>query len=278
MSTILLGFSMAVIAEIMSISSLSSTRLERQFDTQMASRAMLDRIKKDVRMASVVCPGNLPGSTNHRCSLWDESDHGTTELILGPQTLILHLPVLYLDKTNDPADPNYSPTAPLSSRTGVRMRGYDTVIYRVVADNDPGKYKLVLTVIPSPIATTGARRSAISDSGVATGIVGPISTSAGSGPPEIFKYVSKNPVASVGKPGRLDTISKTALSVLASNPASKELSKSINEGISGVTIDCEFLRGNQVTDSNSRTSAVHTEAYLRLPLQAFGPTSGDFYE
>ncbi|MDZ4834808.1 MAG: hypothetical protein SGJ27_13605 [Candidatus Melainabacteria bacterium] len=290
MSTVLLGFTMAVMAEIMSISMISSTRLERQFDVQMASRSALDRIKKDVRMASAICPGHNPGSVVSRCSLTSPPvdppivprpvlcNHGQNELILGPQTLILHLPNVFLEKANDPKDPLYVPDAPQSARNGVRIPGYETVIYKLVPDDTANKFKILMTVIPSPVTRLEncSYRDAITDSVVATGIVGPLNPSAGPGStPEIFKYISKNPLVASIKKGRLDTLSQTALVTMSTQVLPDP---EISEAISGVTLDCEFSRGSTIDDPASRVSAVHTEALLRLPLAPYGAPEGVYYE
>lgn len=256
-ASVLLGTSLAVVAELMSLSVVADNKLTQQFDAQAAANTALDRITRDVRSAGRVLP-NYPflGET------------------LSSSTLILELPIYYLNRTNDPLDPIYNPAAPQNSLNGVLLPGHDVYVYKMVPDpTTPNQYILQVQFRYEPNMhnnpSCSYRRQIDPPMPLAKGIIGPLPQNTGPGTlPAPFSYLAKNPFNPTGQYD-LDRISDASIQLAGSATTQPNPFEYITDGISGVSLDLEVQRSNaSVTGAPGvvaeRDLGVHAEAVLRL--------------
>jgi len=258
--SLLLGSSLAVVAELMSLCVVSNTKLFRQFDAQAAANFTLDRLKRDIRMATEIRV---------------VSDEFSSRKQLSSTQLILRQPVHYLAKSNDPTNPAFDPVAQQSPLNGYELRGYYTVVYEVVPDAErPGEYMLTTSTFRNLVDGASidcSYREPKVDQVLIKGIVGPISKGGTPGAqPKVFSYVARNPFHN----NRLDLVQESALYV-----------QSIADRLAGVSIDLELKRGELSSANSSSLSpadkvvAVHAEAFPRLSSEAkIGLWEPGFYE
>ncbi len=270
LGSLLLSVSLAVVAELMALCVMANVKLTRQFDAQAAARTALDRIKRDVRMAQ---------SLQTEITI-DKDNYPSEQKRLTAQKLILHLPIHYLDKRNDPMDSQYAAGTPLNPLNGITLKGYYEVVYDIVADPQrSGEFIVQMTCEKSEIGaadeTCSYRKevSRTSPQRIVSGVIGPLEMNAATGsPPRVFSYISKRPNTS-NYPGRLDMLKDVAL-----------VNASAVRGISLVGIDLEVKRTDldtQSTESSTimdKTLGVHAEVGLRLPPSSFGTPMEDLYE
>ncbi|MBX9669494.1 MAG: hypothetical protein K2X93_17865 [Candidatus Obscuribacterales bacterium] len=270
LGSLLLGVSLAVVAELMALCVMANVKLTRQFDAQAAARIAVDRIKRDVRMAQSI-----------QTEITIDKDNYPSEIKrLTAQKLILHMPIHYLDKRNDPVDSQYSPGSALNPLNGITLKGYYEVVYDLVADSQrPGEFVLQMTCEKNelgPVDETCSYRKEVlrtNPQRIVSGIIGPLEVNAATGsPPRIFSYISKRPNTSI-YPGRLDMLKDVAL-----------VNTSAVRGISLVGVDLEVKRTDvdaQTAESSTvldKTLGVHAEVGLRLPPASFGTPMDDLYE
>lgn len=268
--SLLLGSSLAVVAELMSLCVLANTKLFRQFDAQRGVSVALDRIKRDVRMAQEIRSALNP----------EEQLELGQQKSLSSSVLILRLPIPFLAKANAPDDPAYDASAPPDDLNGYTIPGYHLVVYEVSPDIDaPGEFKLTMSrrLIPNLDSYKSkfpwfAERSFIGGKvdaqTIAKGIIGPVDAGdTAGGFPKTFSYVAKNP----SRVDRLDTLKE---GVLYSQP--------IAGSVSLISVDLEVKRGESVSQSsvsaNEKILGVHTEAQLRNLKTSIGPYEQALFE
>lgn len=256
-ASILLGVSLAAVAEVMSMCVLANTKLTKQVDTSSSMRVAIDRLKRDIRMASEIVSSTteFPGEFSNS------------------QTLIMHVPIFYLDKKNDPASSDYVSSAPQNGLNGVPIPGYYAVMYKVIPDPDPAVQNQFLMQVTRKLSATAlpldASCSYTSEifpaQTVAHGIIGP--TAPGSPPgsvPIVFSYLCRYN-------NGVSTLTSTASTI------SRALA-----GSAGVGIDLEIKQYNSsVSPTESAfddVRAAHAEAFLRLPKTELGSTDSTYYE
>lgn len=268
-TAILLGVSLAAVAEVMSMCVLTNTKLTNQFDTQFAMSVGIDRLKHDVRTANEVV-FTTPG---------DPSIPSTPPEFPGErsnaQTLILRLPITYLDKKNDPGSPDYVSSAPLNPLNGILLPGYDMVMYKVIPDPDrPNQYKMEISRKGPPKfkedSTCSYRSEIFPAQTVLKGIIGPTEPGSPPGsPPSVFKYLCRFN----------GTSALTGVSALTSNASA--IPNAIS-GCSGIGIDIE-MRQNGDSAQSQQTAfddvrGAHAEAFLRVPKLENGIPDPSLYE
>lgn len=267
--SILLGISLAVVAELMSLCVMANTKLFRQFDAQNGVNFALERIKRDVRMAQEV-----------RVQLSkDELELLGQPRILASNILILRLPIQYLAKVNDPTSSSFDSGAAQDKLNGFTIPGYYLMLYEVVPDPDvTGEYRLVVSSRRMPkediysgkyswFVERSSFKSDVTAQVIAKGIVGPIGVGEAQGArPKVFSYVARNP----NEGNRLDVLQESQLFEQSG----------VADGIAGVGIDLEVRRGedNSENTANEKIVAVHTEASLRITGSKRGPMGLNYYE
>lgn len=281
-ASVLLATTMAVMAELVSLTVVANSKLNRQYDAQVASNVSIDRITRDVRMAHQILPF-YPKTT-------------PTEF-LNAQTLIVELPIYYLSKTNDPNDPAYIAAAPQNPLNGVTLPGHDTFIYKVVSDPlNPGEFMLQCgfkAEVGTRIDPSCSYRKEIDPPmPIVRGIIGPIPIGATPGaPPAVFTYLAKNPFP-LNDAGHLDRIKESSL-----QSASLAENQYVADSVSGCAIDLELRRADQNQSQSQQAEnliveknlGVHSEAIIRLRHRTdssiyltsehqFGPTEQQYYE
>lgn len=266
--SVLMGISLAVVAELMSLCVLANTKLFRQFDASTGIHFALERIKRDVRMAREV-RGTLT---------LEERDSLGRNVTSSASVLILRLPIQFQSKSNDPTSELFDSAAPQHPFTGYTIPGYYLVLYEVLPDlQRPGEFKITTTSRRMPkdeVYQSGENKwffehasfkKDVTEQVIATGIVGPHATGAVDGStPKIFSFIAKNPAQN----GRLDLIND---SMMWNELASR--------GVMGVGVDLELKRG-ELTEGSiaNETAAIHSETMLRLPFSSSGPFSQELYE
>lgn len=261
-ASILLGVSLAAVAEVMSMCVLANSKLTRQADTQSAMRVSLERLKRDIRTANKIVSSTpeFPGE------------------ISNAQTLIMQLPVYYYDKKNDPGSTDYDSSAAQNALNGLPLPGYDAVMYKVVQDPDPlvqNQFVLQLsrrisetrrngTILPDP--TCSYTPEIFPAQQIAKGIIGPVAPGAAPGSsPVIFTFLARNST-SVG----VSTLT-SAGSVIPS----------VVTGTTGVGVDIEIKQNSvnsQTATAFDDVRGAHAEAFLRNPASELGSSDSTYYE
>lgn len=291
-ASLLLGVVLAVVAELMVTAVIANNKLFNLHDAQVLSRSALDRMKRDIRMAASICPGKncdakvRVGDTF--VPVHDELDPVFSSKQLSSSCLILHMPIYFLDKRNDPLSDSYENGALTSPFNGVPLPGYDTVIYEV--ERDPSiSSAYFYRVNRIVVVKTGSdfRRNSdcsyrtASDPGhptvFAKGLVGP--TNSGDAPnaiPKVFSFLSRNPTVQPIERAPFEQVKESAFVSTSPSPMLNSLSQSI----SAIGIDFEFKKGDESTNSIQqfdKTIGVHAEVGLRVPPSQIG-YSGAHYE
>lgn len=225
----LMIFVSAVLAELMLLIVAATSRLTNQVDGFTAAKFAIARIKNDVRVAS-----GFGSSTNGH-------------------TLVLLLPIFYLDPQNDPASPSYNSSLPQNPRNGIPLKAlnpdidksFDTVTYQLTADlNNPGEYMLQISLTPGArdYPTEISYRPAINPpQTILKGIIGPNNSASGTVEPDVFSFLENK------------NVEWKYFSFLGNNP-------------DGVRIDLEVSRPTDAVQANSlfqKRFAVHGEVFLR---------------
>jgi hypothetical protein len=257
--SLLLGVSLAVVAELMSLCVVSSTKMSRQFDAQTSVNTALDRLKRDIRMAK-----EIRSETN---------EFGSVKKTSSARTLILHMPIFYLNKRNDPNDPSYDPGAAQDSLNGFTLPGYYAVLYELIPDPERlGEFMLTISTRRTPVVVAepnSSYREIVDNQILVKGIVGPLEQGGSTGSiPKVFSYVAKNP----NQEERLDLIQEGAL-----------YDQSVMNGVNGVGVDFEIKRGELAEADTAdtpldKTVGVHAEVCMRLPQNAQGRRDVSLYE
>lgn len=271
LATVLIGISMAALAQIMGTMTLSASRLNNRTDAIDSCRIAIGRIAGDVRHAkaigdnygdnksifpnvngksiygSVVPPSGWPAS-------WDPPPYQ-----LSSTCLILQQPVFY-ERQDGSKDlysgmplkiPKEEIQAGVPSET---IEDLDTVIYKVVQTNpDPVEYSLQMCRIPGynqlPKSSTvltplQTKSSIIPPQTIVHGITGPIDSA--SGVPRVFSFYIKTP-----------TGLKLATDSEISTPG-------VN--LVGISVDLDVKRPDSITKGSkvqSQQVGIHSEAFLR---------------
>lgn len=171
-ASLLLGFTIAAIGEVMVLTSLSANKMTNRASGINATRSIINRLQTDVRQArsfgdyyaarserNTFPSTNNPlydsasgpkfASTNFSWSGWP-ADWPTRPYSLDGQTLILQQPVYFLDPTNDPLSATFNSSALQNSLNGLPimlkkddiasgapaadLENLDTVVYRLIQD------------------------------------------------------------------------------------------------------------------------------------------------
>ncbi|MBX3149434.1 hypothetical protein KF728_04690 [Candidatus Obscuribacterales bacterium] len=269
--SVLLGSSLAVVAELMSLCVVANTKLFRQFDAQRGATVALDRIKRDVRMAQEV---------RSTLSTDEVSEFGITKN-LASTVLILRLPIPFLSKVNDSSSSSYDPAATIDPQSGFTVPGYYVVIYEVIKDaENPGEYKLVTSSRRMPrddqykalhpwFADNCSFHGNVDSQVIAKGIVGPTDPADTTGSaPKVFSFIAKNP----SRGNRLDVLREQIL-----------YNQSVASGVSMVGVDLEVKRGTEGTDvqpvsGSDNILGMHTEVHLRNLKTLSGPYDSTLFE
>lgn len=264
-ASVLVGFALSVVGELVVLNTFASTKLTNKTDGQIGCSRAIRRIAEDIRQARVI--GNIY-ATNGSNNYASGTDPGVDPSLiaptggfpaapwppvpykLGPQTLIVQQPVLYSDSSN-PANPlngfpirllqgsiSTSPAVP-----AVAMECVDTLIYQLLPDPDvAGQYILQVARFPGLQQVPGNRtKPALNPpQTVLKGVVGPIDP-ANPGPPAIFQYLTS--------PQETAPIS---------TPTAQQAST-----ITGVSVRLEVKIPNSINGANPEIAAEHAEAYLK---------------
>lgn len=252
--TLLIGTTLAVLAEFVTGLTIASGKLNNQFDAQSSLRNAISRIKNDVRAArtigdsyatspSLYFPG--PGNwlyTSVPNGGWP-ANWGSTPYQINAQTLILQVPALLANSVEDGLN-----GVPLKIKEGTSVNGVtaqadmedlDTVVYKVVQDESVSNiYSLQCARFPGSYNQSKAINPPQT---LVKGIIGPLSSSS-TGVPEIFSYILKTDPT---------TILKTPSSLAE---------------IDGIRVDIEVRRPISKTDGNAnfqRNASAHAEVFPR---------------
>lgn len=287
-TTLLLGLSMAVFGELAVVTTISTAKVSNKVDGLAAARSAIDRISGDVRLARAV--GDFYGVGVERLSFPSTTNpiyNGVRQptggwpgapwnyrMQVSDTTLILQIPVVYLDPKNDPLNSLYSAAASENSANGfpimlpkdnfgtddppANMENLYTVVYQVVPDSTrPGEYLLQMARFP------GAQISALASSykgainppqTILKGLVNPRPTGSTSGPPSVFSYLARPlKTAPPGyNPSRYDRVAPSAASIPL---------------VTGVGIDLEVKNTGISTDngdgSYAQSVGIHSEAFMK---------------
>ncbi len=296
MSVVLLGFSMAIVGELAIVSTMGTIRTTNKSDGLSAARSAIDRISTDIRHAR--CIGDyygtalerltFPSSTNPLYSKtaptdgWPAAPWQAPPMIMSESCLVLQIPVLFLDPTNDPTNFLYNPLAAENPRNGFPimlpknvsgaqsdLENLDTVVYQVIPDPArTGEFQLQVARFPGGKINglNTSYKSAINPpQTILKGLIGPKTNGAtATDLPKVFSYLGRAPI---GSPADSSMMSK------------KTLSPSTLPTILGVGIDLEIKKaGATTTDGDGKDPqylGIHREAFMRsnrnLILNNFGP-------
>ncbi len=271
-SSVLISVTLAVVVEMVQLCVFAYASMTHRLEGQSAASIALERIKRDVRQAV-----SVESSIKHKPEEYPSENKALTS-----QTLILHLPILYLDRKNDPLDPQYSATAS-NSINGMNLdsSGFYEVVYDVVPDPDrPGEYVMQMscerhdgTAVLEQSCSYRHQILRSSPQRILSGIVGPLESNAPAGsPPRVFSYISKRGNSSTYS-GRLDVLKESAL-----------WNSGIVQGIQLVGLDLEVRRTSRNTNlteasvGQDKTTAIHAEVGMRCPLVEYGVPGDDVYE
>lgn len=266
-STILIGFSLAVIGELVVLNTFASTKLTNKIDGQVGCSRAIRRISEDIRQGRAI--GNIYSLTA-RNSFPDNSASSNDPFVmpppegfptspwpaipykLGPQTLIIQQPV-YFDDPNNLNNPKNG--FPLRLATGsitasppvpsYPMEYVDTIVYQLIPDSEPntqGQFILQIARFSGRPAVTGTklRQPLNPPQTVLKGIVGPMDPS-NPGVPVVFQYL-RSP--------------KEQTPLSAPDPGE-------TMGLTGVSINFEVKMPNSNVGANQEIAGGHAEAYLK---------------
>lgn len=229
-SSALMVFVTAVLAELMLLAVTSTSRLTNQVDAFNATKFTIERIKNDIRTARAI------GSSDR-------------------QTLTLYLPIFYTDPQNDPASVLFNSGSAENEFNGIPLKGgtpYDTVQYKLEQDSaHPGEYLLKYSLTPGARDFTGEvsyRKEVSPSQTILTGIVGPQDPLVGSDTPEIFSFFLRD---------RYDP---------DEGFLGFDYSRTTPNAMDGVRVDIEVKRpkpSEQTDTTTQKTLAVHGEAFVR---------------
>ncbi len=252
--TLLMGVTLAVLAEFMAGLTTASAKLTNQFDAQLVLRNAITRIRADVRAARSIgdCYSTVPSNTFPGPGNWLYQtppsggwpiDWGSTPYQLNAQTLVLQVPAVHDGITGDGL--NGFPLK-ISSQTLVNgmpapsdMEDLDTIVYKVIQDpTNSSVASLQVAVFPG---FAHAGKGINPPQTLVRGIIGP-KTGSGTGIPDVFSYLEKNPAFQTNK-----------------NPT--DPSK-----INGVRIDLEVRRPISSAEGSSKfqkNASAHAEVFSR---------------
>ncbi len=296
MSVVLLGFSMAIIGELAIVSTMGTVRTTNKTDGLASARSAIDRISSDVRharcfgdyYASAVERLTFPSSTNPLYTKtapsggWPAAPWQATPMTMSESCLILQIPVMFLDPSNDPSNSLYNPLSTENPRNGFPimlpknvsgelsdLENLDTVIYQVVPDPArSGEFLLQVARFPGAKINglnTSYRGTINPPQTILKGLIGPKSNGAPvTELPRVFSYLGRTPI---GKPADSNMMSK------------KNLSAATIPSVLGIGIDLEIKKaGLTTTNGDGRDPqflGIHREAFMRanrnLILNNFGP-------
>ena len=289
-SVILMSVTFAAIGELVVLNSYASTKLTNTVDGEVGCSRAIRRISEDVRSARII--GNIYapyGSQNQFPSGAGVDPYNTVPPIggwppswpqappadpykLGPQTLILQLPVYYQDPTNQNNPLNGVPLilpasslVPAPPTPSSALEYVDTVVYQIVPDPvNVGTYQLQVArfaanIVNPPIVQnmlpvnqlyniSGVPNSLLRSplnppQTVLVGIVGPMNPADGTNQPSIFQYLT----SPVGVPTVVPPPPITA-------PPPQIVGVSIN-------VEVQVPANNKGT--NVHIAPAHVESYMR---------------
>lgn len=262
-SSVLMGFTLAAIGELVVLNTFASTKLTNKVDGQLGCSRAVRRITEDVRHSKLignnfstvqknVFPDTSSGidifSSTVPAGGWPQTPWNPPPYVLGPRTLILQQPVLFDDGTDfNPLNGFPLKTVNNSVSTGVpaqTIECLDTVIYQILPDPDhTDMFVLQLIRIPGKSSVSGAKLKPVINppQTLLTGIVGPIDPNATGAGPCVFEYL-RSPA---------DT---TAVKV----PTTADVSS-----LRGVSINIEAQVPNSKEGRNLEITASHAEAFIR---------------
>lgn len=264
-ASVLVGYALAVVGELVVLNTFASTKLTNKADGQVGCSRAMRRIAEDVRQARII--GNIY-SVNGVNNYASGTDAGVDPSVippsggfplppwpsipykLGPQTLIIQQPVLYSDSSNSANPRNGFPIRLLQGSISsipvvpvVAMECVDTLVYQLLPDPDvPGQFMLQVARFPGLQTVPGNRvKPALNPpQTVVKGIVGPMDP-ANPGVPNVFQYLTS---AQEVNPINVPTASQAAT-------------------ITGVSVKLEVKIPNSTTGANPEIAAEHVEAYLK---------------
>lgn len=289
-ASLLLGFSLAAIGEVMVVTAMTSNKLTNRASGIADSRTATRRIQADIREArnfgdsydipqdnSALYQNNyFPCSDNpiyeigsgpqHFSSRWSWSgwptSWGTPPYKLDPQTLIIQQPVVFLDPTNDPLHSSFSSSSPQNNLNGLPIEGsitagrnnLDTIVYKLIQDpNEPTEFILQRARFSGedPVSQSSYKAMINPPQTVLTGIIGPLPTNGGT-TPEIFSFFTKS-----GVPGQFSEL----------DPNTLDTTPSITNNIIGAGVDIELKKPDSSTGHANaaylQRMGIHTEAFIR---------------
>jgi hypothetical protein len=264
-STILIGFCLAAIGELVALNTFASTKLTNKIDGQLGCSRAIRRLCDDVRQARAigniyskassntfpdvspdsVDPNIVPPAAGYPAPPWSSIPY-----VLNARTLIIQQPVLYQDISNNSnplngfpvrMEPGSVSTTPQVPSTALEY--VDTVVYHLVADPDPelnGQYVLQMARFSGfPLVDGCKLRPAINPpQTVLKGIVGPLDAS---GLPCVFQYLR-----SAQESSPISTPDASQIGLLA-----------------GVSINFEVKVPNTKLGTNPEIATAHAEAFPR---------------
>jgi type II secretory pathway pseudopilin PulG len=261
---LLIGFTLAVVGELVSLNTFASTKLTNKVDGQVGCSRACRAIAENVRQARII--GNVYGRENRNSfpdttnandpsnlapeGGWPTSPWPQPPYVLDGQTLILQLPVYYSHTdSNNPLNGFPLRLKKDQITTGVpaySMEYVDTVVYKVIADSAAdasGQYILqVARFSGRPKIDNCTLRPAINPpQTILKGIVGPITTGSGSAMPTVFRYLS----------------SPVAIAALAT-PTDAQVNT-----LAGVSVDIEAQVPNSNNGANKEITTVHHESFIK---------------
>lgn len=271
-ASLLIGFSLAAIGEVMVMTTLSANKLVNRSNAISDSRTACSRLQHDVRIArnfgdayddptdsSALYQNNFFPCTDNPLYTAETGDlvggWGTAPYQLDKQTLIIQQPKLL----------SVDSSSPLIGINGFPIKGtitglnnLDTVIYKLVPDPDQaGEFLLQRAVLvgEATIAESNDSTMVNPPQTVISGIIGPLPSN-GDSTPEVFSYWVRN-AEKVSSPSPLR---KLDLSELDSNPGATKY-------IIGVGMDLELRKPDSRTGNSNaayqQRMGIHTEAFLR---------------
>lgn len=265
-ATVLIGFSLAVIGELVVLNTLASTKLTNKIDGQVGCSRALRRICEDIRQSRLIgnlyatnknsYPDNASISTDPAATVPPvggfPAEWPVGPYLLSPQTLIIQQPVLFEDPNNtqnplngfpvklNKGDIQSDPPVPVTD-----MEYLDTVVYYLVpdpSDDAQGQYILQIARFSGfPLVEGSKLRPRLNPpQTVLKGIVGPIDPLV-PGPPAVFQYLrSAKELTPLSKPNEVQT------------PL-----------LHGVSINFEVKSPNKNTGANQEIASGHAEAYIK---------------
>lgn len=264
-SSVLVGFSLAAVAELVAVNTFASTKLTNKIDGQVGAGRAIRRITEDVRQARKI--GNV-NSFAYRNYFPDNKDSASFDPFvtapiggwpaapwssipyqLGPQTLIIQQPVCFDKGPNLTSAINGFPLRMDKDSLSAGLPSFpleyvDTTVYQLVADEKTtGMYELQVvrfSGIPV-IAETILKPSIAKPQTVLKGIVGPIDPANPSLGPTIFHYLT-SPNGTVTLPF----------------PDSSNI-----DAVRGVSINLEVRMPSTNQGANQEICAVHAETFVR---------------